>query len=84
MLSRRGGGNGNGLFLLRGRKETNDPPQLRVLLLHLAGEAVQDVYESLHLTFVAGENVYFKILSELDKQFTVQTNEPRRTPRIPT
>ena len=70
-------------FFVAGKK-LNDPPQFRVLLLHLAGEAVQDVYESLPFTFAAGENVYFMTLSELDKQFMVQTNEPRRTPRFPT
>ena len=55
------------LFLSGGRKELNNPLQLRALLLHLVlGE----------VTFAAGENVYLKTLSELEKQFTVQTNEP--------
>ena len=57
-------------------KGLRDPPQLRALLLHLAGEAVQDVYESLNLTFSAGEDVYVRTLAELDKQFEVKANQP--------
>ena len=57
-------------------KGLRDPPQLRALLLHLAGEAVQDVHESLNLTFSAGEDVYVRTLAELDKQFEVKANQP--------
>ena len=57
-------------------KGLRDPPQLRALLLHLAGEAVQDVHESLNLTFSAGEDVYARTLAELDKQFEVKANQP--------
>ena len=57
-------------------KGLRDPPQLRALLLHLAGEAVQDVHESLNLTFSAGEDVYVRTLAELDKQFKVKANQP--------
>ena len=57
-------------------KGLRDPPQLRALPLHLAGEAVQDVHESLNLTFSAGEYVYVRTLAELDKQFEVKANQP--------
>ena len=57
-------------------KKLDDPPQLGALLLHFAGEAVHDVYESLHVTFAAGKNVYLRTETELDKQFTVQASKP--------
>ena len=60
---------------LEAGKNLNDPPQLRALLLHLADEAVQDFYESLHLTFAVGEHVYKPFERHVFRQIARQHDE---------
>ena len=56
---------------------TTDKAQLKAMLLHAAGEAVQDVFESLEGDLDSSEaDLYKQALEALDKYFAVDANAP--------